>query len=50
VEENKGEKIKYIEMKKKEEWKEREKLKRCKTERRKTGYGKKIVYNEKRRF
>jgi hypothetical protein len=42
MEGNKEEKIKHIEMKKKEERKEREKLKWCGTERRKTGYGKNV--------
>jgi len=42
LEENKEEKIKHIEMERKEARKEREKLKRCGTERRKTRYGKKI--------
>jgi len=42
MEENKYEKIKHTEMEKKEERKEREKLKRCGTERRKTGNSKKI--------
>jgi hypothetical protein len=42
MEENKKEKFKHIEMEKKEERKEREKLKSCRTERKKTGYGKKF--------
>ena len=42
MEENKEENFKHIEMENKEERKERENLKRCGTERRKTVYWKKI--------